>query len=414
MPQVANNNSVIRNTISGGEHGLAIYHSSNNRIEGNTVIDTRCGIVLGYASKNIIVNNNFSNIGWEGLDSEQNGMELFHSWDNIIANNCISLAKVFGILLSGSSQGNTLQGNVIWSCIRGIGLYRSSDDNKIVNNSVMLSKENSLILNDSRDNIIHHNNFIGNGGEAYDDALNHWDWEDKGNYWSGYRGKDTDSDGVGDTPQRIDPNGIDSRPMIEPLTLTWLRVPEQEAIPITDSQLPPGEPIAEEVVWQDKTITLDMERLVIERGGSLTLNNMTLIIPKGVEGIYVYPGGSLYIYNSKIIPAEDGGGFLFQVHKDAVLVVEASELRRCGFCPHSGDWGGLQILTAIATIENNLITDSYYGIEISQLGVSALEDTSIYIRNNIISDCHQAIRGIGMYESVQAHIENNTILNCIE
>jgi hypothetical protein len=194
----------------------------------------------------------------------------------------------------------------------------------------------------------------------------------------------------------------------------WLRVPEQEAIPIPDSQLPPGEPIAEEVVWQDKTITLDMERLVIERGGSLTLNNMTLIIPKGVEGIYVYPGGSLYIYNSKIIPAEDGGGFLFQVHKDAVLVVEDSELRRCGFCPHSGDWGGLQILTATATIENNLITDSYYGIEISQLGVSALEDTSIYIRNNIISDCHQAIRGIGMYESVQAHIENNTILNCIE
>jgi len=91
-----------------------------------------------------------------------------------------------------------------------------------------------------------------------------------------------------------------------------------------------------------------------------------------------------------------------------------SELHGCGLAPHSADWGGLQILTTSATIENSLITGSYYGITIENLGVSTFEGTSIFIKNNTITDCFQGIRGLGGYESLEGHVENNTILNCIQ
>jgi parallel beta-helix repeat protein len=423
MNQPANNNSITRNTISGCKHGVAIYYSSNNRIENNSIAESCCGIALGYASKNIIINNIISHVGsYASARAGENGVDLYHSRDNIVANNSIASARTYGIVLHCSSTSNTLQSNDIQSCWNGIGVYQSSNNNSIINNSISLSVLNGIILNNSEDNIIYGNNFVDNYETAYDNSENQWYWRGGGNYWNNYSGQDEDNDGVGDSPQLINLNSSDNFPMNEPLPITPLTVPEQEAIPshldvftgqpIIGEAVFPREPISGQEVWQNSTLTLFTPQLEVAGGGKLTIDNVTLIIPKGSLGILVHPGGSLEIYNSTIMPAEDGGGFLFQVYEDGILVMKDSELHGCGFMQHSVDWGGLQILTTTATIENNLITDSHYGIAVH---VPRLENTSIYIRNNIISNCYQAFTWPRSADGdIEGHIENNTILNCIK
>ena len=61
------------------------------------------------------------------------------------------------------------------------------------------------------------NFFSKNGNNGYDLGNNNrWDDGGFGNYWSDYTGKDTNTDGIGDTPYVIPKNGIDNRPMINP------------------------------------------------------------------------------------------------------------------------------------------------------------------------------------------------------
>lgn len=55
-------------------------------------------------------------------------------------------------------------------------------------------------------NLIFHNNFIKNKTQAEDNGDNIWDYNGRGNYWSDYRGKALDRDGIGDTPYYILPN----------------------------------------------------------------------------------------------------------------------------------------------------------------------------------------------------------------
>ena len=282
----------------------------------------------------------------------------------------------------------------------------SSLRGSLQNNAVVQSEGRSIVIINSNNNIIYSNNVIDSGQPAYDNAENQWHWEGRGNYWSEYVSTDNDSNCIGDSPRHINPNGIDSFPIIQPLTITPVTVAKQQKIPIPPN-LPDSTPITDEVVWHDEEITCSSYKLVIERGGSLTLNNMTLKMAEGVDGIYVYPGGKLQVYNSRIITAEGGGGFLFHVYDDAILIMKDSEICGCGIWPWGGDWGGLTIYTETATIENTLITGSGSGVCFGLTG----DHSSIQFRNNTISDCYKALDGpefIKMYES------NNTFLNCIQ
>jgi parallel beta-helix repeat protein len=406
----ANNNSIFNNSISNGKHGLVIYHSSGNIIESNTIKDAQCGVALGYASKNVFNSNDISYAGQWGSDTQQHAFILFHSSENIIANNSISQTKVYGILLLGSSNANTIQGNIIKSCQQGIGVY-SSDNNSIVNNAVTNSDGSSITLKNTKGNKIYSNKISDNAGKPYDNGGNQWDNQGSGNFWSDYDGKDANNDGIGDTPQSIETGGIDRYPMVKPLTIEPFPIPVQEDIPIPVFTFPGTEvkEISGDVVWQDQTITLDRSELRIRKGCSLILKNTTLIIPRGCDGIYVESGGSLSIYNSKIVPTEDGGGFLFTVYWGGILIMKDSELYGCGFNPDGGDWGGLYLFTDKATIENNIISNSPKGIDMASTS-SSLKYTSIYVKNNTISDCYWGMQPLG---PIEGHIEGNKILNCL-
>jgi hypothetical protein len=72
----------------------------------------------------------------------------------------------------------------------------------------------------ANNNLIYHNNFVGNINQVYtcESESNTWDngYPSGGNYWSDYSGVDADGDGIGDTPYVIDEYNRDRYPLMEP------------------------------------------------------------------------------------------------------------------------------------------------------------------------------------------------------
>jgi parallel beta-helix repeat protein len=102
---------------------------------------------------------------------------------------------------------------------KGYGIYLYEvQDSTIVGNTVRESFFEGIMLGGyCVNNVVYHNNFIDNPGNAYDASGNLWDDGAMGNYWSDYAGSDADEDGIGDTPYIIPGNQSQDRfPLMEP------------------------------------------------------------------------------------------------------------------------------------------------------------------------------------------------------
>ena len=119
-----------------------------------------------------------------------------------------------------------------------IGIYFISHDNytRVIKNVLISNAYGIEIRNASNNNIsIYHNNFINNTNQAVDDSGENITWNSSyptgGNYWSDYNGNDnysgpgqnkTGSDGIGDTPYKI--NGAagshDHYPLMKAVDIT--------------------------------------------------------------------------------------------------------------------------------------------------------------------------------------------------
>lgn len=420
MMFVSNNNIVRGNTISVDECGIMIW-GWNNRVEGNTISDAvespLTGVYMVYTYNTIVADNNIS-----GVDGE-NGIMVRHSSNNIIINNRVSAwesAAEFcpspstGLLLFSSSKNNVIQGNLFSRFYRGMSLFYSSDRNTIAGNEVSSAQFQGIILDDSIENIIYGNNFVDIGQPPYDNGKNRWDYEGQGNYWSEYVAADADGDGIGDVPYVIGPEGADRFPLMEPIAIGSLTVPEPE--PATPPDLGPlfGRTITGEEVIENQTIVLSC--LGIENGASLTLRNVTLITGASSEcsNLAVTPGGALFIYDCEIIHLEYGSGFQMQPAEGSTFVMKDSELHGCG---HEWWYGGIQIYTDDAVIENNVITDtiiSFFNcssgrvagntISRSYLPVNLENSDNITIANNTMDGCiRTAIGGSGSGNTIRAN-----------
>jgi len=101
----------------------------------------------------------------------------------------------------------------------GIKLYYSSE-NIIYGNNITKSNY-GIYLDHSSDNRFYHNNLIGNEKQVYTYmSINAWDNGSEGNYWSDYKGNDTNGDGIGDTPYIIDKGIQDNHPLMSPWTIS--------------------------------------------------------------------------------------------------------------------------------------------------------------------------------------------------
>jgi len=219
---------IQNNIISYGRKGFYTYHASNSIFRNNKIYSNQeDGLYMIYSSNNRIYNNSFFDNG-VGIFSENS----YHTNNNAtIFNNLIFSNDGYGIVIKGSY--NKIIGNIIMNNVNH-GIYLTESEYAYTDYNII--KENHLINNSHgifiqcptyppglscTNNLIHHNNFISNIVNAYDEDNNIWDNGyvypcdpsiDGGNYWSDYTGHDfysgpgqniSGSDGIGDTPYVI-------------------------------------------------------------------------------------------------------------------------------------------------------------------------------------------------------------------
>jgi parallel beta-helix repeat protein len=212
------NNFLNNNASYNSNWGFEIKADSNyNVITGSTTAHNSIGVYIERAYNNTVSGNTVDH-NWKYA-----GIELWRAADTIITSNII-MENAAGVLLH-RSRLNTVEQNEVTRNVRGIFL-RYSSDNSLAYNLVGANTECGVNLTSSDSNLIHHNGFIGNVEQAYDDASS-YQWDDGypsgGNYWSDYTGIDQmwgplqdqpGVDGIGDTPYIIDADSEDRYPLM--------------------------------------------------------------------------------------------------------------------------------------------------------------------------------------------------------
>ena len=224
--QQSNNNIVARNLIGSKDFdlgvrgdGIRLWYSNENRIEDNTITDSR-DMVVWYSRDNVVANNIISG-GRYGLhfmyaqynlvkdnrfESNSVGVFLMYSDGVELRGNRISHgigATGMGIGMKESSDV-TLEDNTIVYCATGIYMdvspYQPDTTNRIRRNYLAFNSIGMLFHNDWTGNVLEDNRFESNFVQVSVNAgasaqRNDWD----GNYWDDYQGFDRDGDGIGDS-----------------------------------------------------------------------------------------------------------------------------------------------------------------------------------------------------------------------
>jgi nitrous oxidase accessory protein len=230
-------------------------------IMGNKMVNNKYGVIGGGSLGNSIIGN--------VIESEKfgaYGIELTRASNYLIKGNQISAVSV-GIAVRDSllspdkavtSKNNTITENRIVNCGDRAVYFIFTKENLMANN-VIADSTRGLALMWTDNNIVHHNNFLGNGqqvatgkepefsgGSQIRYSICQWESNGEGNYWSDYTGTDTDGDGIGDTPYYINEENSDNYPLmnqaavpefkalsgytdVPPLTSTVSRAPTAES-----------------------------------------------------------------------------------------------------------------------------------------------------------------------------------------
>ncbi len=232
----SNDNRIVNNHVSSIEefsaerrgHGLYLWYTNGNLLEGNTVENVKDGIFLGFATHTRAIGNHLSGMRY--------GMHYMYADHNEFERN------VFRDSVAGASimfsRDIRLRGNEFaynQSAASGYGLlFKDVDDvemvdNRIHHNRLGITMEGTPNRPDGfvtlRNNFIGfnqiavelasttratftQNSFVGNIEQvkASGGSLSHntWALDGQGNYWDEYQGYDANSDGVGDIPYRYE------------------------------------------------------------------------------------------------------------------------------------------------------------------------------------------------------------------
>jgi hypothetical protein len=224
---------VIKNVnIQGGNvgsNGIFLSHATNVVVRDTAISSLNDGISI-FLSNATVENSLISSNGEYGisiLDGEN--VNLFNNTitlglgDGIHGNNyCVNCllnvtgnritSNLSGIILQSMNNSFIFENTVSANQNDGIGVYRSTYVVFVLNNVTNNGVGANLVS--STNNLVHHNNFVTNHLQAFDNKTgqNMWDvgYASGGNYWSDYTGVDNCSgprqdicprpDGIGDKP----------------------------------------------------------------------------------------------------------------------------------------------------------------------------------------------------------------------
>ena len=201
---------MVRGEGERGSTGVSLIHTNNVTLRNIEVQNFGDGIYMGNCNNSVLINNIV-------LGNKDEGINI----------DCPEL--MYGDFPEqGESHSNLFTGNVVSD--NRIGIRNNGRSLALIGNTI---SNNSIygidIPGASTGSTIYHNNFINNTRQAVGGVGVRWDngYPSGGNYWDSYAGKDSDADGIGDTPYLVD-----GRYDRYPLMIPWTDMPEPALLPI--------------------------------------------------------------------------------------------------------------------------------------------------------------------------------------
>jgi parallel beta-helix repeat protein len=224
---------IINNTVSDSDDGIHIEEDSqDNLVAYNRITSIGYeGIYVLSSNSNVIVHNQVSFSGHAVPGMTYPGIRLMYSSNTTVGDNtilnCTGGIMTYSKYSDPPASNNTVENNTIESNDYGIilqqeGIARNTNDQ--ISQNTLENNAYGIYLIGVDNNTFYHNNLIGSliAQATVENCTNIWDdgYPSGGNYWSDYKGADSNHDGIGDTPYIIDKDNIDHYPLMQP----WTRI----------------------------------------------------------------------------------------------------------------------------------------------------------------------------------------------
>src|SRR5438309_3393729 len=193
------------------------------RVGGHTGVTIRNGKTTAFSTGIYLIDMVSSSI--EGVTTLRNRFGFYiHASQKITVKDSDVEFNIYGLHLQNSDDcvlTNNLLARQTYNSPGGYGLYLyASSRNRVTDNTIDSNINWGIWFSDAKENVIFHNNVVGNNPPVSDNTEGSNVWYDKqtkeGNWWADYKGKDADNDSIGDTPYPIlGPGGmVDPYPFV--------------------------------------------------------------------------------------------------------------------------------------------------------------------------------------------------------
>ena len=192
-------NTFIGNVITDARDGFYIQNASHLVIERNEAFNLRYGLHYMYADSNAFVRNSFHDNVAGAAIMYSRGITMRH---NVFSHNR-GFAS-FGILFQ-DCHDMVADSNIITDNVVGM-FFEATTDNLFRHNIIAQNDVALQMFQNSINNIFTENNFVDNLSPLSlvgKKTESRWNQNGRGNYWSSYDGYDTNDDGIGDVPMKI-------------------------------------------------------------------------------------------------------------------------------------------------------------------------------------------------------------------